>query len=123
MGIEPIAELLAERDELVEQVADLRARFGPGGTWNDLRKVKLAALAQIKRAAWTREGLKFTEAMVDEAAHADPSYVDEVIGATRARADWVRLENRIQGIEETINRGQAVARYVTSELHLSPQGA
>lgn len=122
MGIVPLGELHAERDTLIRQVASLRARFGPGGTYDDLRKIELARIAQLLRASFVRDGVKFTEAQIDEAAHAHPDYVEHVTSATLDRAKWVELENRIQSIDETVNRGQAVARFVANELRLEPGG-
>ena len=118
LGIPPIEELLAERADLVEQVAPLRARYGTFGTYDDLRKIELARIAQMLRAQRYVHGTKTTEAEIDEAAHADERYAAFVTQATVDRANWSVLEDRIQGITETIHRGQAVARYLTSEVSL-----
>jgi len=118
MGIVPLEELLAERDDLVQQIAPLRARHGPGGTYNDLRKVELASVAQIIRAGAVRDGVKLTEAAIEETAHADARYVDWVTTATREKAELAVLENRILGISEMVFRGNAVARFLASEAQL-----
>ena len=118
MQIPPIAELLAERAELVKQVAPLRARFGTFGTYDDLRKIELARIAAIHRAKAFVDGNKVTEAQIDEMAHGDDRYAKFVLEATQQRATWAILEDRIQGISDVIMRGQAIARYLTGELAL-----
>jgi hypothetical protein len=118
MGVQPIEELLAEREELVRQVADLRARHGSFGTYNDLRKIELAQVAQTIRAKLLRDGGKMTETAITDAAHSDPRYQEFVIEATQERAQWAILEGRIDAIDARINRGQVVARFITSEMHL-----
>lgn len=119
MQLVPVEELLGERDVLVKKVADLRARHGAFGTYNDLRKILLATIAQTIRAAALRDSVKWTEAAIEDLAHADPRYVEFVTTATKERAEWAILENTIQGIADTINRGQAVARFLSSEVALA----
>jgi hypothetical protein len=118
MSVQPIEELLAERAVLVKRVADLRARYGPGGVFNDLRKVQLAQISALIRAQAVRDTRKTTESQLDEEAHADPRYVGFITAATKDRAEWAILEDQIQGIDETIARGQAVARFVSAEARL-----
>lgn len=119
MGISSIEELLAERDILVREVAYLRSRHGPGGVYTDLRKIKLALIAAKIRAEVLRDGKKITDGTVDDLAHADPAYIAFVAQATDEKADWAIKENQIDGITETINRGQVVGRFLAMELGLS----
>ena len=121
MQIVPLEELLAERDEIVSQLARLRACYGPGGTFDAQRKIVLSKAAGIVRAHATLEGKKVTESYLDEAAHVSAEYVDYIVQSTSERADWIRFEERLAGIDFTINRGQAVAKYVTAELGLQPR--
>lgn len=118
MGIQPLEELLHERDQLVKQVAPLRAKHGPFGTYGALRKVQLAAVAATIRAKAVEQGTKLTEAAIDEAAHASGAYMDFITQATREKTEWVLLENSVQGIQDTILRANAVARYLAAEAHL-----
>ena len=118
LGVTPIEELLAERSGLVEQVADLRAEHGSFGTFEARRKAELARIAQAIRARYHRDGVKATEGAVDDAAHASPEYYDLVVAATQARANLYRLEARIDAIDQTIQRANAIARYLTSEARL-----
>ena len=119
IGIAGLEELLAERRELVEHVANLRARYGAFGSANDLRKIELSRIAQMLRAQAVRDQVKLTEAAIEEAAHADARYVEFVTTATKERAEWSVLEDRIQAIEDRIQRGNMLGRFAASELHLA----
>lgn len=120
IGIVPLAELLPERQRLVEQVADLRARYGSFGTFSDLRRIELAKCAAIIRAQATQDKRKISAKQVDDEAHAHPAYIDFVILATQQRALWCKLEAKIEAIDFTINRGQSISRFASAELHLTP---
>ena len=111
-GLQPIGDLLEERGVLIERLATLRARYGPWGTWDHERKVRLSAIKGRIRAQMTAAGAKVSNDHLDDLAHADPDYTDFVITATMERADWVRLEAQVDAIDATINRGQAVARLI-----------
>lgn len=119
MGIQPLEELLAERDVLVKEVAVMRAKHAPFGTYDALRKIQLSAIATGIRAEATAKNEKKTEACVSDEAHAHDTYVAFVLDATREKAEWIQKENAIQGIEDRINRDQAVARFVAAEVHLA----
>lgn len=120
-GVEPLVVLLAERDALVHEVAPLRAEHGPGGTWDALRKVQLSTVAMKLRAEAIAGGTKVTEAYLETAAHADSDYVRFVTDGTLAKAKWAELENRIQGVNDQINRGQALLRFLAAEVSLTPR--
>lgn len=109
-GLQPIAELLAERAHLIDQVATLRARYGAFGTFDNLRKVELARLKALSRAQMTAAGAKVTNDQLDDLAHSHPDYIGFITTATVERAQWAKLEAAIEGIDFTIQRGQAVAR-------------
>lgn len=119
MGIPPLETLLAERDELVKQVAPLRAKHGPWGCYGDERKIELAKVAAMLRSQAVVENRKVTEASLEEASHAHPTYVGFVTTATEEKARYFELENRIEGIGELIQRGNVIARYLSSEIALS----
>lgn len=117
-GVDPIDQLLDERSVLVDRVADLRARYGSFGTFDHLRKIELSRICGLIRAQATRDKRKMNNDQVDEEAHAHPDYIDFITAATKGRAEWVRLEARIDAIEMRVNRGQAVLRFVSSEPKL-----
>lgn len=119
IGLVPIESLLAERDTLVQQVAELRARHGAFGTYDALRKVQLATIAAKLRAQALATGTKVTEASLDEAAHASPEYADFITQMTEEKAAWAIQENRITSISDTIQRGNVIGRFLASELGLS----
>lgn len=119
LGIEPVELLLAERRDYIDQVADLRAKYGPFGTFDHLRKIELARLAGLVRAQMKRDGVKVTESELDQIAHGHPDYMEFITTATMDRARWIKLEAKINDIDTVITRGQAVARFVTAEARLS----
>ncbi len=118
IGIESVDVLLAQRAALVEKGADLRARYGPFGTFDHLRKIELARLAGLVRAQATRDGVKVTAAEVDDNAHSHPDYREFIAAATNQRAEWSRVEAKIEAIDATIQRANAIVRYLTSEARL-----
>lgn len=119
LGIPSIESLLAERDDLVKECAPLRAKHGPFGTYDALRKVELSTIASALRAQAVADGRKMTEAGIDEAAHADDRYIAFITLATQEKAEWAIIENSIQGINDTILRANAVARYLAGEVMLA----
>ena len=124
IGIPPVEELLAERQQLVERVAELRARHGAFGTFDALRKSKLATIKMLIRAQAQRDGRKadngkpLTNDQIEDEAHAHPDYTEFVIQATRERADLTKAEGLIANIDATIQRANAIARYATAEARL-----
>lgn len=115
MGVTPIEQLMDDRNELIEQVATLRAKYGSQGTYQDLRKIELCRLQGLVRAEAVRDKVKRTETEIDQMAHQRPEYMEFVTMATTERAQWVRLESKIEAIDFVINRGQSVARFVANE--------
>ena len=115
IGLQPLDELLAARDDLVESVADLRAAHGPFGLFEHKRKIELARIAGLVRARAVRDGIKMTAAEVDDAAHCHPDYLDLVTSATVDRANLYRLESKIADIDATIQRANVVTRWAASE--------
>ena len=121
MGIEPIADLLAQRDALIGKVARLRARHGPFGTWDSERKVALSVAADVIRARASAAGRKITEAEIDLKSHVAESYVDFLMESLSEKATWIELENKIQDISDLIMRGNVVGRFVSQEVGLTPR--
>lgn len=118
-GLVPVEELLQERDELIAQVARLRARHGTFGSWDAERKIALATAAALVRAQSALENKRITESAIDESAHVHPTYVDFITQSVSEKADWVILEAKIDGIDFTIRRGDVVGRYLTQEVALA----
>jgi hypothetical protein len=119
LGIDRLDLLMAERAQLVEQVATLRARHGTFGLFDHERKVELARLAGLLRAQAVRDKVpKPTAAEIDDGAHCHPDYMSLVTQATIDRANLYRLESRITDINDLIQRGNVLARFAAQEARL-----
>jgi hypothetical protein len=121
MGIDAITGLLAHREALVAKVSRLRARHGAFGTWESERKVCLSAAAAVIRAKAAAAGTKITEAQIEQESHVAESYVVFLTDSLSEKATCIEWENQIQSINDRINRGQAIARYLAAELGLQPR--
>jgi len=110
--------MLDERSRLVGEVADYRARYGAGGTFDALRKAELSQIAAELRARAVKDGVKVTEAGLSEAAHADPRYIGFITTATKERAEMAILEDKIDAIEHRIRRNHALAYFAGNEARL-----
>ena len=119
-SVQPIDELLDERDILIRQVAPLRAVYGSFGTWEAQRKMMLARLKGQVRAEAMRgtTARKLTNDQIDDEAHDHPEYMDFITTATKQRAIWIVLEAKIEAIDFRIQRGQAVVRFASAEARL-----
>lgn len=119
MGIQPLEELQAERADLVEKVATLRAQYGTFGTAEHLRKIELARIKGLIRAETVRDQKKGERGksndQIDDEAHFHRDYIEFVARQTVERAQWVRLEEKINDIDAVVMRGQAIARFAASE--------
>ena len=118
MGLDPLHILLARRQEYVEQAADLRAKYGSFGTFDAMRKSRLSTIKMECRARAVAESRKVTESYLDDEAHADGRYIDIITEATNARAELTIVDAHIEAIDMIIQRANAVARYLTAEMHL-----
>ncbi len=118
--VQPIDELLAERSHLASQIAPLRAVYGSFGTFDHQRKILLSRIKGEIRAGAVRDKRKVNNDQVDEEAHEHPEYVEFITTATKNRALWIVLEGRLENVDFTIQRGQAVLRYAAGELRLTP---
>ncbi len=114
-GVTPLDELLSERQDLVEQIATLRAVYGPFGTWDHQRKSELARIKSLIRLQAMRDNRKVTNDIVDEEAHEHPDYTAFVVKGTKERAEYFRLEAELEAIDFRVNRGQSLLRYATYE--------
>ena len=118
LGIDRLDKLLADRYTLVERVADLRARHGAFGTWEHVRKMLLATVAMKARAMAVRDGTKVTETALADIAHASPEYAELVTQATMDRSELTLFEAKIEAIDATIMRANAITRFAASEARL-----
>lgn len=123
LGIPALESLHAERRTLIDEAGPLRARHSGGNQspWEALRKIEWCRIASLMRAQALAETppRKVTEAQLEQDAHADPRYLAFVVQGIEERERLNVLEDRILGIEELVNRGQAIARYLSAELGLA----
>lgn len=118
VGVESIDQLIAERDALVQQAAPLYAICGPFGTAEHRRKVALATAELQIRAELAALGEKATEGKVDAMARTHETYLKFLESMELRRAEWLLIENAIQGITDRIQRGNHLTRYAASEARL-----
>lgn len=119
MGLLAVETLLSERDALVKQAAMLAARHG-SALWDAERKAFVSRIVEKLRGEAALKERKVTEAGLETAAYGSLDYADYLAQALTEKAEWFMLQNRIEGITATLNRGQVVARYLSAELHLTP---
>lgn len=85
-------ELIDAIEALETTAAPLRAVYGSFGTFEYERKNLLCAIADEMRLAFQREGIKYTEAQIDQKAHADPRYIGRITLATQERTRLALLD-------------------------------
>lgn len=73
-------------------IAPLRARYGPGGTFDHERKVLLASFRDEARLTKLQAGEKTTEAALDDVAHAHVGYQEFIERALTERTQMATLE-------------------------------
>ena len=111
-GLQPVDELLQERGVLVERMANLWAKYGPGGTAEHQRSAELARIDGMLRAMAAAREDKVTEASLEKACRAHPDYLALIAKHTTERAEYFKLDAQIQAIDFRINRGQGLTRLI-----------
>lgn len=117
-GVEPLEQLQAERDVLVEQIKDLWALYGPGGLGESQRSAELARLSALLRAQAAMHDQKVTEAALEQGARAHPDYLALLARQTSDRAQYFKLNAHIDAIDAKMMRGQAMLRLASREMSL-----
>ena len=116
IGVEGPDGLQHARRTVVAQLAPLRARYGPGGTWDAQRKAHRSAVANEIADRLTRErGKAPSEAEVERLAAGDPRVVEWLDQAEKEMAAYVLLDMQANEWTERINRDQALIRYAANE--------
>lgn len=88
-----VAEALIDDLEALDNTAvPLRAVYGSFGTFEHERKALLDAIADELRLSYQSAGIKYTEAMIDQKAHADPRYIARITLATQERTKMLMIE-------------------------------
>lgn len=96
------ADVSAVAEELIDDIEALdntavpfRAVYGSFGTFEYERKALLDGIAGSLRSAYQRDGVKYTEAMIDQKAHADPRYIARITLATTERTQMLLIEAQV----------------------------
>ncbi len=114
--VEPLDELLARRDCVVEDLAPLYAKFGPFGTAEAELSAEVARVNGLLRAMAAVEGKKTSEEALKMGARCHPDVIGMIAQHTTGRSRYFRLNAEMQDIEFRVSRGQAVLRCYAAEL-------
>jgi hypothetical protein len=114
--------LLAARAALVRQAAALHARYGPGGTFTELRENLRAALAVEYRARLADFEGRVTQAMVDEAVRTDERYTGLIADAEEARERLYVLHDEVRAASARVDRALAAARGLFAPAGVALEG-
>ena len=88
-----LAETLIDEIEALENTAaPLRAVYGSFGTFEYERKNLLCSIADELRLDFQRNAIKYTEAQIDQKAHADARYIARITLATQERTTLALLD-------------------------------
>lgn len=102
--------LLAARAALVRQAGPLHARYGPGGTFTEVRENLRAELAVEYRARLADYEGRVTQAMIDEAVRTDARYAALLAEAEAARERLYVLYDDVRAASAQVARALAAAR-------------
>ena len=102
--MDELETLLAARAVLVREAAPLHARYGPGGTFTEVRENLRAELSVEYRARLADYEGRVTQAMVDEAARTDARYVALIEEAEDARERLYVLYDEVRAASARIAR-------------------
>jgi AraC-like DNA-binding protein len=87
--------LIDEIEALDNTAAPLRAVYGSFGTFEYERKNLLCAIADELRLSYQSAGVKYTEAQIDQKAHADPRYIARITLATQERTRLALIDAEV----------------------------
>jgi hypothetical protein len=102
--------LLAARAALVREAAPLHARYGPGGTFAEVREALRAELAVEYRARLADYEGRVTQAMIDEAVRTDARFAALVAESEAARAQLYVLYDDVRAASARVEHALAAAR-------------
>lgn len=85
-------KLIDDIESLENTAAPLRAVYGSFGTFEYERKNLLCTIADELRLGFQSAGVKYTEAQIDQKAHADPRYIARITLATQERTRLALLD-------------------------------
>ena len=113
-------ELMARRRAIVQQVRKLRALYGGAGYAGErVFKIREARAAIAVRARFKLEGVKATEAMVDEQVRNHPDYVSALLRDVARRARWCDLEEELRDLNWRLELRKSDSYLLGQEARLS----
>lgn len=115
-GVEPIDQLLAERDQIVGELAPLWAEYGPGGVGEHRLSAERSRIIGLLRASAAMHEQKVTEAALEAGSRAHPDYIALMAKQTTERATFFKKQEELRAIDFRLNRGQALLRAYASEV-------
>lgn len=114
-GIPPVDELLAKLSAMTRQWANHAALYDNFGLLDAERKKRLAVAALQIRAAKDAAGMRYTQAQVDDEAHAHPAYVKFLQECIEGKAEWLVAKDEMDAIRQRIQRGNVMAKFAAIE--------
>jgi len=96
-------DLIDRLEALLKQRAPLWALYGPGGTFDNTRKILLATCRTSKRIELQELGERYTESMLDDLGRMDGSYKKLIARASEEREQLANLDAEITAIEHRIS--------------------
>ena len=97
----PTAFIPDEAESLLQQLSETHAewaqgaaKYGPGGTFDALRKRYISVQAMQLRDKYKTANEKVTEGRLEEEAHADEGYGEWLDDSTIKRAEWLTLDSQ-----------------------------
>lgn len=124
-GMEPLADLHAERDGIAGRYAELKPLFGPAKMWEHRRKAMLSLISMELRESWDEKyppKVKPTVDAIEAAAHVDPRYTKLVADGLAGAIEYEGLAVKMGNLEERSQRGQVIGRLRASEMQMAPSG-
>jgi hypothetical protein len=117
--VDSLEDLQQRRRELIAKNATLIARYGNFGLHDDFRKNFVECQKLRARMDLTKEGAKVTEGAVDNVAYGGDAYAAFLDNALTEKAEWVKIDNEINELNERIQHREVALRAYTAECRLT----
>jgi hypothetical protein len=114
-GARPMQEIADEWHTLSDKMAPLYAKYGPNGTAKMEVEAEEARLDGMFRAMWAAEEKKATEAQIKAAIAGHPDIKGIVARQTVERAEYYRMEKRMEMLQMWAMRGQSMLKLAANE--------
>ncbi len=108
--VESLERLINEHRSLSRVVSDLHGKYGPYGVADDIRKSEVMRLRGLIRDEMLLAGEKITEAGLDAAAYAHPTYRELLDTMALEREKYLLASHELMYIEWRVNRANAVLK-------------